>query len=431
MSKSTLFNNVRIIPREADFLERNIGSKGDVFFEDKTNTLRLYDGVLKGGYELAKNDLSNIGNADFLAKAQSSGVGSGVGVADSAPSSPTEGELWWDSSTGNLYIYFNDGDSNQWVQPRFVSVGSGSGSGSFSGSYNDLTDKPSIPTAVSQLTNDSGYVTNSDIGTIPTNLQDLANVTDIAPSNGQVLKWDGQNWTPGTDYGGAGGADLASLSVSIGTATGGGALSYDSITSTFNFSPANLSNYALASSLSNYVTTTSFTGFQNGLSTVATSGSYNDLDNRPALFDGDYTSLSNIPSSYSSITITDSILSGITTFGSGIENLTSLTGATGTVDHDFSSTSVFYHLSPAADFTANFTNVPTTNNKTITIALLIGQGSTAYLPTGAAIDGTTVTINWQGGTPPTGTVNAVDVVSFTLIRLLNNWTVIGSLTSYG
>jgi len=94
MSKSTLFNNVRIIPREADFLERNIGSKGDVFFEDKTNTLRLYDGVLKGGYELAKNDLSNIGNADFLAKAQSSGVGSGVGVADSAPSSPTEGELW-------------------------------------------------------------------------------------------------------------------------------------------------------------------------------------------------------------------------------------------------------------------------------------------------------------------------------------------------
>jgi hypothetical protein len=431
MSKSTLFNNVRIIPREADFLERNIGSKGDVFFEDKTNTLRLYDGVLRGGYELAKNDLSNIGNADFLAKAQESGVGSGVGVADSAPSSPTEGELWWDSSTGNLYIYFNDGDSNQWVQPRFVSVGSGSGSGSFSGSYNDLTDKPSIPTAVSQLTNDSGYVTNSDIGTIPTNLQDLANVTDITPTNGQVLKWDGQNWTPGTDYGGAAGADLASLSVSIGTATGGGALSYDSITSTFNFSPANLSNYALASSLSNYVTTTSFTGFQNGLSTVATSGSYNDLDNRPALFDGDYTSLSNIPSGYSSITITDSILSGITTFGSGIENLTSLTGATGTVDHDFSSTSVFYHLTPAADFTANFTNVPTTNNKTITIALLIGQGSTAYLPIGAAIDGITATINWQGGTPPTGTVNAVDVVSFTLIRLSNNWTVIGSLTSYG
>lgn len=35
----------------------------------------------------------------------------------------------------------------------------------FSGSYNDLTNKPTIPTAVSQLTNDSGYVTSQALNT--------------------------------------------------------------------------------------------------------------------------------------------------------------------------------------------------------------------------------------------------------------------------
>ena len=40
-----------------------------------------------------------------------------VTVGDSPPNtpSPNEGELWWESDTGDLYIYYNDGDSAQWV----------------------------------------------------------------------------------------------------------------------------------------------------------------------------------------------------------------------------------------------------------------------------------------------------------------------------
>lgn len=36
-------------------------------------------------------------------------------ISDTAPSSPTDGVLWWDSSSGNLFIRYNDGSSTQWV----------------------------------------------------------------------------------------------------------------------------------------------------------------------------------------------------------------------------------------------------------------------------------------------------------------------------
>ena len=47
-------------------------------------------------------------------------------------------------------IDFNDGEN---LQDKFDNGDLGGGS-SFSGSYNDLTDKPTIPTKVSDLTND-------------------------------------------------------------------------------------------------------------------------------------------------------------------------------------------------------------------------------------------------------------------------------------
>ena len=45
-----------------------------------------------------------------------SGGGSSVTVSESAPGSPSNGDLWWDSDVGELYIYYTDGDSNQWVE---------------------------------------------------------------------------------------------------------------------------------------------------------------------------------------------------------------------------------------------------------------------------------------------------------------------------
>ena len=43
------------------------------------------------------------------------GGGASVTVSDNPPSSPSSGDLWWESDTGKLKVYYNDGTSSQWV----------------------------------------------------------------------------------------------------------------------------------------------------------------------------------------------------------------------------------------------------------------------------------------------------------------------------
>ena len=43
-------------------------------------------------------------------------VGGGVQVYDTIPPNTSQGALWWESDTGNLYVSFDDGNTTQWVQ---------------------------------------------------------------------------------------------------------------------------------------------------------------------------------------------------------------------------------------------------------------------------------------------------------------------------
>jgi hypothetical protein len=43
------------------------------------------------------------------------GGGSTVTLSDTAPASPANGALWYDTAGGQMYIYYNDGTSSQWV----------------------------------------------------------------------------------------------------------------------------------------------------------------------------------------------------------------------------------------------------------------------------------------------------------------------------
>jgi hypothetical protein len=159
------------------------------------------------------------------------------------------------------------------------------------------------------------------------------------------------------------------------------------------------------------------------LSTVATSGSYDDLTDQPTLFSGSYGDLTGVPDLLSSPTLT-----GTTTLQQSTEVLNTKTGATGTVEHDFATGAVWYHTSIATNFTANFTNVPTTANRSISLALILVQGSSASLPIDLSINGVAQTIRWL--TLPTGSSNKIDLVKFTLIRVATTWTVLGSVEAY-
>lgn len=121
----------------------------------------------------------------------------------------------------------------------------------------------------------------------------------------------------------------------------------------------------------------------------------------------------------------------IGTLGFLDESLSTITGATGTVVHNVNTGTIFYHSSISANFTANFTNVPTTNDRTINVTLILIQGATARIPSAVQIDGSAQTINWQDNTVPTGNANKKDIVVFSLIRTGSAWLVLGGLSTYG
>ena len=57
------------------------------------------------------------------------GGGATVTTSDSAPGSPSDGDLWWNSTTGLLNVYYEDANSSQWVN----ATGRGGGSSSSTG----------------------------------------------------------------------------------------------------------------------------------------------------------------------------------------------------------------------------------------------------------------------------------------------------------
>ena len=366
MSTTPVVDRIRIIPRADDFLDRNVGSSGEVFFNRATNSLRVFSGRDRGGFEIAKTDLSNISNSVFAAKAASAGVGSGSGggtsisVSTTVPATPGNGNLWLNTTNGYLYVYVNDGTSSQWIQPAVPPVTLPTLSVvALSGNYSDLSNKPTIP----------GIATSQVAGI-------------VKPGVGLSVSPDG----------------TLSVTAEI-TLTQIGAL-----------------GFTLGVAIDEFSIDSGLVDASN--SAVPTEGAVKTYVD---------TSISNI---LTDSTFTDTTLSGLTIIQQTSEVFNSKVDATGVVEHDYSTGAIFYHTSIDANFTANFTNVPTTNNRTNSAVLILVQGATPRVPSTIQINGVTQTIKYQGGTVPAGTANQIDVVSFTLIRADSAWTVLGSLTTY-
>ena len=113
VSSNLLAVNTSIIPDTANIYD--IG----------TTALRWRDAYFGNILNIGAAQLSANGSVIVLPEgsrvgANVIGVGSGsatITVSDTAPSSPAEGALWFNTNSGRLLIYYNDGDDFYWVQP--------------------------------------------------------------------------------------------------------------------------------------------------------------------------------------------------------------------------------------------------------------------------------------------------------------------------
>jgi hypothetical protein len=424
--------SLRLLPQSQDRLNRLTGSRGEIFYDRDANNIRIFDGTSTGGRLVGRTEEQT----QDLVATMFAGSSSNVSVA-------------YDDLTGKIVLTANipvpeefSGDYNDLINTPTLAAVATSGSyndltdtpvvlgfsgdyqdlinqptlfsgnyddlinkptfsGSyddltdlptlFSGSYNDLTDKPTIPSL-------TGYATESFVGTAISTLVDAApGALDTLNELAAALN-DDANFSSTVTLALQGKAPIDSPAFTGNTLTAG----------SVSFSNTDIGNTGTDTVNAPYI--------------EASVGVYSPFF---ANISGDMTIG---PSGDSTGVIT---FQRQAVFQQTSEVLNTKIDATGPVVHDYSTGAIWYHSTPVTNFTANFTNIPTTNNRTISAVLIIDQGVTAYLPTAVQLNGAAQTINWSGATAPTGNASQIDTVSFTFIRISDSWTVIGSLTSYG
>lgn len=111
-----------------------------------------------------------------------------------------------------------------------------------------------------------------------------------------------------------------------------------------------------------------------------------------------------------------------------------------TTNFDAVTQAVQYYTSNAtANFTFNIRGDSSTTlnsimavGQSLSVALLVTNGGTAYYPNAFQVDGASVTPKWQGGTAPTGgNASSIDAYVFTVIKTASaTFTVLGSQTKF-
>lgn len=118
-------------------------------------------------------------------------------------------------------------------------------------------------------------------------------------------------------------------------------------------------------------------------------------------------------------------------FDTGVEEaFGTLTGSTGVTACDCNNGHIFYLTGATGDITANFTNLGLTAEYGTNVMVIINQGATPYEVTAVQIAGVAQTINWQGGTPPTGNANGIDSFSFTILNDGGTFVILGQMVDF-
>ena len=158
------------------------GDKGDITVSNSGATWNI-DASTIGTTELSATgtkDATTYLRGDNTWQTISSGAS--VTTSDTPPSSPSDGDLWWDSQNGRLLVYYEDTDSGQWVDAsgRGVNNSVTQETGTFS-----LTVSPSCQNAAVSTGN---YVKTGKMVTVD------FNVYHNGGTDGDTnLRWGGQN----------------------------------------------------------------------------------------------------------------------------------------------------------------------------------------------------------------------------------------------
>ena len=111
-----------------------------------------------------------------LWKTSSAGGGSSVTVSDTAPTSPNDGDQWYNSLSLKMFVYYNDGSSSQWVpaSPQQAGVAGSDGDVGAAGAAGSATSYANL----------AGFPSSGNTA------GDLGFATDTK----SVYIWDGTEW---------------------------------------------------------------------------------------------------------------------------------------------------------------------------------------------------------------------------------------------
>ena len=118
-------------------------------------------------------------------------------------------------------------------------------------------------------------------------------------------------------------------------------------------------------------------------------------------------------------------------FDQGVtESFATYNNVSGVVDMDCDHGHLFYVTNATGDITTNLTNFSLTAEYGTNITIIINQGATPYEVTAVQIAGSAQTINWQGGSAPTGNANGIDAFSFTILNDGGSYVVLGQMVDF-
>jgi hypothetical protein len=177
----------------------------------------------------------------------------------------------------------------------------------------------------------------------------------------------------------------------------------------------------------NTLTTTTFVGSLSGNASTATTAGTVTASSQPNI-----TSLGTLTGlTVGGSALMVSILEAATVTASAIPS---------TFNFNASASSVVFHsVDATANWNVNFrgnASVSLNNlmpiGRSLTVALLVKQGSTPYYPTNHTIDGSSVSILWQNGeVASAGNADSVDIYTYTIIKTANNtYTVFAAQTKF-